>query len=341
MELKNIQDYRLKAAEVLTVDNHGYLDGAAEDLRTCHRNKSIFENVRIRPRQLVDVSQIDTKITLFGREYASPVFLCPVAIQRMFHTEAEIGAAKAAAAKGNMMVVSTFSSYNIGEVAEHCTQPPWFQLYANPDRKITHMLLEKAEAAGCENVVLTTDTPVLGNREFHGSLLSARLQRGDDLGNFKGIDSGKFDETLTWDFIAWLRDHCRMRIVLKGIQTAEDAELALKYGVDGIIVSNHGGRQLETDRSTLECLTEVAGVTQGRIPVLIDSGITRGTDVLKCLALGASAVGIGRAYIYGLAVDGENGVREVLDIFQTELVRNMKLAGTVRIADITRDRVIF
>jgi isopentenyl diphosphate isomerase/L-lactate dehydrogenase-like FMN-dependent dehydrogenase len=215
--------------------------------------------------------------------------------------------------------------------------PLWFQLYPTTNRQITEGLLRRAESAGCEVVALTIDTPVLGNRERHGTKLAAMLESGElPLGNYEGLGEfeNEFDPTMTWDMVGWLHDHCDMRVVLKGVVTAEDAELAVAHGADGLIVSNHGGRQEESDRSTIECLPEVAAAVDGACPVLIDGGFRRGTDVFKALALGADAVCIGRPYIWGLSAFGQQGVEHALDLLDAELIRIMQLAGVTTIADI-------
>jgi isopentenyl diphosphate isomerase/L-lactate dehydrogenase-like FMN-dependent dehydrogenase len=334
-KLYNIREFQFQAREELPEDVYGYLDGGAEDLRTLKRNRDIFQHFQIRPRQLVDVSTVDTSVTFFGRTYAGPICLAPVGMLQMFHPEADLAAARAADGHRHLFIASTLSSFPYQAIREAVTTPPWFQLYPTSDRAVTSMLLRNAENNGCEVLVLTTDTPVQGNRESPLGASLTNLRSKFRQANFEAGQTVDFDPRLTWEFIAWLKANCRMKIVLKGILTAEDAQLALQHGADGIIVSNHGGRQLESDLSTLECLEEIAHVIDSRIPVLIDGGITRGTDVFKCLALGADAVCLGRAYVYGLAVGGQAGVEATLKILQSELVRDMQLAGTPSLADIT------
>ena len=230
----------------------------------------------------------------------------------------------------------------MGEIAKACGQEVWFQLYPTPDRRITRGLLERAEAAGCTVMFLTVDTPVLGNREKHSDTLNRLLEGGElALGNYEGLreDEPIDDPSMSWDMIQWLRDHTDMRIVLKGIVTREDAELAIQYGVDGVVVSNHGGRQLESNRATIDSLPEVMETAADRIPVLIDGGIRRGTDVFKALALGADAVCIGRPYCYGLGAFGQKGVEKALTLLQAELIRAMQLSGTTSLPKITGDFV--
>jgi isopentenyl diphosphate isomerase/L-lactate dehydrogenase-like FMN-dependent dehydrogenase len=205
----------------------------------------------------------------------------------------------------------------------------WFLLYPTTDRRITRGLLVRAAAAGCRVLVLTVDTPVMGNRETHGDWLARMLAGGARAANLEGlrVDEPILDPTMTWDMISWLRDHGSMKIVIKGIVTGEDAEICRQRGVDGIVVSNHGGRQEESGRGTLECLPEVLSGAGSELPVMIDGGIRRGTDVFKALALGAKAVAVGRPYVYGLAAMGSAGVELALEILRGELVRAMQLAG--------------
>ena len=321
---------------------HDYLAGGADDSRTVRVNRSAFERVAIRARRLVDVSAIDTAVTVLGQTLKTPIALAPVGFQQLFHPEGELATARAAASRGHLNLLSSVSSFPVAEVAAAAGTPPWFQLYPTPDREVTRGLLKRAEDAGCPVVVLTTDVAVLGNRESHGVNLVQMLMSGQmRLGNYEGLAAVAEinDPTLTWKMIEWLRSNSRMKVVVKGIVTAEDAALAVEHGVDGLVVSNHGGRQEESDRSTIECLAEVTRAVEGRIPVLIDGGFRRGTDVFKALALGADVVCIGRPYCYGLAAAGTPGVERVLEILQEELVRIMQLAGAPTLADIGRDFV--
>ena len=320
----------------MSPDSYYYLDGAADDHRTFHRNIDIWQQYQIRPRRLVDVREVDTSVQLFDTHWLSPIILAPVGMQLLFHEEGEIGSAKAAEKQGHLMIASTVSSHSYLQIAQSVAHAPWFQLYPTGDREVSKRLLHTAEKQGCEAVVLTIDVPVPGNRENHLTTLTATMRSRNALGNFPQ-GNANFDASLTWDFIAWLRDHCQMKILLKGIMTAEDAALALQYGADGIVVSNHGGRQLESDLATAECLEEIVDEIRGQIPVLIDGGIRRGTDLFKALAMGADAVCIGRPYIYGLGAEGQKGVEGVLELLQQELVRNMQIAGVTSLNQLTRN----
>ena len=329
-EFYNIYEFKAKAKETMPSESYEYLKGGSEDERTLRKNIEDFQQYKIRPRRLVDVSTVDTSVHLFGEQWHSPIVLSPVGTQGIFHAEGEIGTARASSQKDHLMIVSSLSTFSYAEIAAQMKRKPWFQLYPTTNREITKELLRRAEDNGCKVLVLTIDVPVPGNRERSTRfLLSNDLEVNMKKGNLDPLITGEtfFDPSMTWDMIAWLKDHCNMKIVLKGIMTEEDALLSLQYEADAIVVSNHGGRQLESDLSTIECLEEVVAVIKGKIPVLIDGGFRRGSDIFKAMAMGADAVCIGRAFIYGLAVDGQKGVEAVLDLLQEELIRTMQLAG--------------
>ena len=341
LEFKNVFDLEELSRKVMGDDAIEYLNGGADDLRTVKANADGYSKIQIRERRLIDVTNISTKVELFGQTLETPIILSPVGFQKFFHREGEIATARAAASRKHQLVVSTVSNYSVSEVATAFGPNLWFQLYPTSDRKITKLLLEKAEQAGCPVCMLTVDTPVVGNRETSATTLLKLIEAGElKMGNLEGIlPKGKSftDMTMTWELIDWLRSNSKMKIVVKGIVTKEDAALAVKYGADGIVVSNHGGRQLESDRGTIECLPEVIAEVNGRIPVLIDGGIRRGTDIFKALAIGATAVCIGRPFCWGLGALGQHGVEIALDILDTELIRDMRLAGTTSIEKITTD----
>lgn len=340
---KNVFDLEKKAYQVMEEGAFSYLNGGADDLRTINANADAFQSIQILPRRLVDVRNVSTEIELFGETLSNPIILAPVGFQQVFHPLGEIASARAAKAKGHKMMVSSVSNFSVNEISEQANSELWFQLYPSPDRGVTKLLLERAEAAGCQVCALTVDTPVIGNRENSGTDLLSLIQAGEmKMGNFEGIlpkGMSFMDSGMTWDMIGWLKANTNMKIVLKGIVTKEDALLALDHGADGIIVSNHGGRQLESDRSTIEALPEIVEAIQCQIPVLIDGGIRRGTDIFKALALGADAVCIGRPFCWGLGAFGQKGVEMALDMLRSELIRDMQLAGTTSIAAITPDYV--
>jgi 4-hydroxymandelate oxidase len=333
-EARNVADLQRAAARALEPDVLAYLEGGAEDGRTLARNREGFERLALRPRRLVDVSRVDTSLELFGERLASPLLIAPIGFQGVFHEQAELATARAAARVGHRMVVSTVSTFPVEEVAAAAGGRVWFQLYPTDDRVLTELLLRRAEAAGCPVCFLTVDTPTFGNREHGGAKLTSLLH-GGPLGNFDGAFDERLvrpasttDASLDWGFVDWLRGHTSMRVVLKGIVTAEDAELALERGADAVVVSNHGGRQEDAGLGAIDCLPEVVAAVDGRIPVLFDSGIRRGVDAFMALALGARAVLVGRPWCYGLAAFGAPGVSRALQVLQEELERTMRLAGT-------------
>lgn len=325
------------AQKVLDLETWHFIVNGADDLRTLDANRAAYDDWQMRVRRLVDVSRVDTSINLLGQALSSPILLAPVGAQQTIHADGEAGTMRAASARGHLMIGSTVSSNSIGEIRAAGTAPLWFQLYASPDHGLMRHLLASAEAAGCTAVALTVDSPTRGNRE--GERWFARTSSRKTpprMGNLESYQGPPRlgDSSLTWAIVDWLRANTRLPILLKGIVTSEDAQLAVRRRVDGLIVSNHGGRQEESGRGTLECLLEVVAAVRGRMPVLIDGGIRRGTDIFKALALGANAVCIGRPYLYGLAAYGEKGVAKVLAILDSELQRSMQFAGTTSIAAI-------
>ena len=342
--LKNVFDIESISRELMGEDALLYLNGGADDLRTVKLNAEAYKEIQIRARRLIDVRNISTNVELFGQKLDNPIILSPVGFQQFFHPDGEIATAKASVLKNHQMIVSSVSNYSVIDIAKQSNANLWFQLYPTPDREITKLLLDRAKKAGCKVCVLTVDTPVVGNRERSGTTLMKLIQTGKlKMGNFEGIlpDGLSFtDPGMTWDMIDWLKENCEMKIVVKGIVTKEDAALAKERGVDGIIVSNHGGRQLESDRATIECLPEVIEAIKGEIPVLIDGGIRRGTDIFKALAIGAKAVCIGRPFCWGLGALGQQGVELTLEILKAELIRDMQLAGTTSIEKISREHII-
>lgn len=307
-----------------------FIANGADDGKTVQANRDAFDAWAIRVRRLVDVSHIDTSVEILGQKLDVPIILAPAGGQQSIHTEGEIATARAAKAAGNLMIVSTVSNFSVGEVAA-AAGPLWFQLYASQDRKLTEKLLRDAEAAGCRVVALTVDSNTRGNRE--GEVWWNRVAGGRSrqrLGNFENYPGPPRvgDAALNWETVDWIRSRTSMKLVLKGIVTREDASLAAQRGVDGIIVSNHGGRQEESLRGTLSCLPEVVDAAGARMPVLIDGGFRRGTDIFKALALGAQGICIGRPYLWGLGAFGEEGVSRVQTILLEELRRIMQFAGT-------------
>jgi len=336
-EVLDVFQMQRAAQKVLDLETWHFIVNGADDLRTLEANRAAFDAWQMRVRRLVDVSRIDTNVELLGQKLSSPILLAPVGAQQTIHADGELATMRAASERGHLMIASTVTSSSIGEIRAAGTSPLWFQLYASPDQGLMRHLLAAAEAAGCRAVALSVDSPTRGNREGERWFARNSTRKGPPMmGNFAGYRGPPRigDPALTWASVDWLRANTRLPVLLKGIVTREDAELAVRARVDGLIVSNHGGRQEESGRGTLECLPEVVAAVGGRMPVLIDGGFRRGTDIFKALALGASAVCVGRPYLFGLGAYGDKGVAKVLAILDSELQRSMQFAGTISIAAI-------
>lgn len=350
----NLYDYEALAQQRMPPAVWDTYAQGSEDEITLQANRSAYAAIRLRPQVLVDVRRCDTSTTLLGTPVSLPVMVAPVSLHQLVHPEGERATARAARAAGALMVASTLSSLSLEETAAAAEDSPlWFQLYIYRDRALTRHLLERVERAGYRAIVLTVDAPYIANRE-RDRYNDFTLPDGLQFGNFAGRgyrEAGATSETpitwqtrgereiITWEIIPWLRAQTRLPILLKGILTAEDAARAVYAGVDGIIVSNHGGRQLDGVLPTIEALPEVVAAVDGRCEVYMDGGIRRGTDILKALALGARAVLIGRPVIWGLVVNGEAGVRDVFRVLQEELTLAMRLAGCPGIDSINRSLV--
>lgn len=344
-----VTDYEPFARERVTEQAWAYVSGGAADEITLRHNIAAFSRLGIKPRVLADLKGGGTQCRLLGQTLPYPILLAPVAYQKLAHPDGEMATALAAAAMQAGMVVSTQASVPLEDIAKQVTVPPWFQLYIQHDRGFTRDLVQRAEASGYAALVLTVDAPVSGlrNREQRAGFA---LPPGVEAVNLRGLPplaggagapgqpvlfgTPLLDSAPTWQDVAWLKSITRLPVLLKGILTAEDASEALAYGADGLIVSNHGGRTLDTVPATIDVLPDIAATVGGRVPVLLDGGIRRGTDVFKALALGAAAVLVGRPYIYGLAAAGAVGVSHVLHILRAELEATMALAGTKNLAAI-------
>ena len=340
----NVDDYAEAARERLEPGAYGYVTGGAGDEHTLRGNAAAFERWELRPRVLVDVGSVTTTATVLGSEVALPVLVAPTAFQRLCDPEGELATARAAASAGTVMTLSTLSSVTPAELAAAAPGArQWFQLYWSRDRGFTQGLVEAAVEAGFAALMLTVDLPVAGRRERD---VRAEFALPDDLPlpnlpqtlrreNFHQALHAVVDETLTWRDLEWLRSVCPLPLVVKGILTAEDALLAAEHGAAAVVVSNHGGRQLDGVPPTLDVVPEVVEAVGERVEVLVDGGIRRGTDVLKALALGARATLAGRAVLYGLAVDGETGAARVLELLRRELELGLKLLGCTSPAEVT------
>ena len=351
----NVMDFEEAARRVIPPAHFGYLTTGVDDDATKYANHEAYKKLQLRPRRMVDISHSDTKVELFGTTWEMPIFICPVGSQRAFHADGELGVARAAKAKHALQILSTVSSTSVEDVSKALGHPPWFQLYSTSRWEVTEKLVRRAEAAGCPVLAVTVDLPAGRNTETqsryrkldtrvcsdcHGNAPPGANPRQRPM--FNGIDMTGvtiYNPTMTWDFVARLRTVTKMKIILKGIETREDGALCREHGVDGILVSNHGGRAEESGRATIECLPEVVDGAGGRIPVLVDGGIRRGTDVFKALALGAKAVGIGRPYIWGLGAFGQSGVERVLDLLRAEFSLVMRQCGARSVSEITRAMV--
>ena len=349
-ELLNVHDYERAAEEALDPAAFGYFAGAANDEWTLRENRAAFDRWVLRPRMLVDVSEVTTATTVLGAEASMPLLVAPTAYQRMAHPEGELAMARGAAAAGTVMCLSTLATSTIEEVAEASGDGPrWFQLYWSPDRGVARDVVERAEVAGFTALLLTVDLPELGRRERDlrtGFEIPEEipvpifLALAENVGAISPTDiNWAVDRSLTWRDLEWLRSVSRLPVLVKGILTAEDAVLAMESGADGVVVSNHGGRQLDGVAAALDALPEVVEAVGDRGVVLMDSGVRRGTDVVKALALGARAVLAGRAPLWGLAVDGADGVQRVLELLREEIALALALCGCASPGAVTREHV--
>jgi len=340
-----VADFERLAESRLEPGAFGYYAGGAADERALAGNVAAWERLRLRPRVLVDVTEVTTKTTVLGTPVSMPLLVAPTAIQRLAHPDGEQGMATAAATVGTLMCLSTLATATPAEVAATAPGAPrWFQLYVFRDRGVTRAFVEQAVEHGYGAIVLTVDAPRLGRRERD---LRTGFRVPEEitvpsmaaLGGWEGATPlellGAIDPSLTWDDLDELRSLSSLQFVLKGIQTAEDAELACEHGVDAIVVSNHGGRQLDAVAPTAELLPEVVEAVAGRIEVYVDGGIRRGSDVVKALALGARAVLAGRAPLWGLACDGEAGATRVLQLLRDEIELALALCGCTSPEDVS------
>jgi 4-hydroxymandelate oxidase len=349
-ERLRVDDFEEAARERLPRMVFDYYAGGAGDEWTLRENRRAFDRWVIRPRVLVDVSHVDLSTAVLGEPIPFPIILAPTAFQRLAHPDGELATARAAKSLDALLILSTISTTPLEEVAATGAHR-WFQLYVHKDRDLTAQLVKRAYENGYGAVVLTVDTPFLGRR-LRDERNRFTLPPGMGLANLAGIAlpeapgsslfhyfASQLDPAVTWDDVAWLRSLSPMPLLLKGVATAEDARVAEEAGVDGLVVSNHGGRQLDGAPATLDVLPEVVEAVEGRIEVLMDGGVRRGGDVLKALALGARAVLLGRPYLWGLAVGGEAGVREVVELLRDEFSLAMTLAGRPTVSDVDRSAV--
>lgn len=370
----NLDQLEGDAKQILTKQAYGYYASGADDEWTLRENKEALQRYRLLPRMLVDVSNVETSTTLLGQRLASPILFAPMASQRLCHPDGELAMARAAAAAGMPYVLSTMATSSIQEVAEAVATPPpsaaaaassfgdpnlWFQIYVLKRRDVTEMMVDEAARLGYKALVVTVDAPRLGNREAdernqyslppHLSLKNLEMitqahtsTEGveTDGSKFGRHFSDLFDQQLTWDFLPWLKKHSHLPVLLKGILAPDDARRAVELGADGIILSNHGGRQLNYAPAAVDMLPSVSAAVGGRVPLLVDGGITRGTDVIKCLALGASAVMVGRPLLWALTLGGQQGVSDAVELLRYELELSMALLGCKKVDQINQDFIL-
>ncbi len=337
-----LADYEALAHEKLSRAAWEYYNSGSADEVTVRWNREAFTKVRLKPRVMIDLSQVDTRTKLLGEELPHPILLAPASTHMLAHPEGEVATVRGAGAAGAIMVLSTFSNRSVEDVVHVATRPVWFQLYVEDDRAKTKELIRRAEAAGCRALCITVDNPIHYARNREERIVDGAPQfpfpnvnlaaAGPGGRGRKGGVSRKF----TWKDLEWIQSFAKTSILLKGILNPDDADHAAKAGAAAIVVSNHGGRALDTVPATIDALPAVVDKISGRIPVLMDGGIRRGGDVLKALANGASAVLVGRPYLYGLGVAGSDGVRHVIEILHTEFEAAMALTGRTSIAAIDR-----
>lgn len=350
-EAFNVFDFEPVCRANVNPGHFAYMAQGADDGAILRVNREGFDKLQLLPRRLVDVRNVDMSIELFGQRYDQPIFIAPAGTHGMFHPEGELAVARATRSKNGLMILSTVTNHAVEAVAEARDAPIWYQLYPASDWDVTRNIIRRAERSGCTALVLTVDLPARNLEE------SARFMRDtnreclvchepgpnwDQKPMFEGVDMTQVRmgiAGLTWDYVDRLKDTTSMNVLVKGIVTAEDAERSLEHGVDGMIVSNHGGRSSADNRSTIEALPEILAVVDGQVPVLIDSGFRRGTDIFKALALGANAICIGRPYLWGLGAFGQPGVEKVFDLLVRELRIVMQQMGATSLAEIRSSSV--
>jgi len=353
----DVMDFEPLAHKALPPAHWGYMATGVDDDKTLRMNREAFDHYQLRARRLVDVTHADLKTEVFGATWDTPIYVSAVGSQKAFHPEGEVATARAAKAKKTMQMLSTVTSVAVEEVAKALGTAPWYQMYMPTTWDDTEKMVKRAEAAGCPVLAWTIDLLAGRNTETATRFALAdqrdcltchttspkaggNTQRNQGRPMFAGLSGDMNPPGATWSYVERLKKMTTMKLLLKGIDTAEDAKLAREYGADGVIVSNHGGRATETGRGTIDILPEVVDAVGPQFPVFVDGGFRRGSDVYKALAIGARGVGIGRAYIYGLSAFGQEGVERVLDIFHAELSLTMRQCGTPSIAQIGRASVL-
>ena len=354
-DLVSVFDYEVAAQAKLPKVAYDYYASGANDEITLRENHAAYERIKLKPRVLRDISKRDLTTKVLGQEISMPIMVAPTAFHSMACPGGEVLTGKATSQANTLMILSTLSTRSIEDIRAEADGPAWFQLYVYKDREATLSLVQRAQSAGCTAIALTVDAQIWGRRE-RDIKNRFRLPKGLSIKNLmpagreempkEVADSGlaayvswQFDPTLSWKDVDWLCSKTELPVLLKGVLHPEDARLAIENGAAGVIVSNHGARQLDTVPATIESLPEIVEVVDGKIEVYIDGGIRRGTDVLKAIALGAKAVGVGRPIIWGLAVGGEQGVKQVLDTLRREFELAMRLCGCTSVEEITKELI--
>lgn len=351
-EAINVFDFEPVARKNVPPAHFGYMASGVDDEVTLRANREDFKKFQLMPHRLNDVANVDSSIELLGTRYDSPVFVAPTGGNQFFHPDGELAVARAARAGNHLQILSTSSNFSVEDVTKERGAPIWFQLYASPSFEVAKALIKRADGAGCPVLMVTVDRIAGRNQETllrlmksdsrecsachdRSSFAARALRRHNYDGiDLSGIRGGGESSNLDWDTVKRMRDVTEMKIMLKGIVTADDAELAVQNGIDGILVSNHGGRGEDNGRSTIDALPEIIAAVKGRIPVIVDSGFRRGTDAVKALAMGARAVGIGRPYLWGLGAFGQEGVERVLELVRTETRAAMQQCGARSVKDL-------
>ncbi len=353
----SVMDFEPAARKALPPAHWGYMATGVDDDKTLRANREAFDHYQLRARRLVDVTHADLKTEVFGATWDTPIYISAVGSQKAFHPEGEIATARAAKARNTIQMLSTVTSVPLEEVGKALGTAPWYQLYMPLTWDDTEKMVKRAESAGCPVLAWTIDLLAGRNTETASRFTRAdqrdcltchatsptagsNTQRNKGKPMFAGLSGEMNPPGATWSYVERLKKMTRMKLVLKGIDTPEDAKLAREYGADGVVVSNHGGRSTETGRGTIDILPEVVDAVGPQFPVFVDGGFRRGSDVYKALAIGARGVGIGRPYIYGLSAFGQEGVEQVLDILRAELTLTMRQCGTPSIARIGRTSIL-